>query len=396
MKKEHKISILKLPGLIKEFQSDFLLTYYNLYINYGSRVTLPKPFEMTLLYHPEDIEKVLVKRSDHFIKGDTYKELIPVMGKGLLLTNGKTWQESRKKMGSFFTQKSLLILEKIFENELDKWLDSLPEICDFNVEFHKFILHLIVKILFETDEKIDLEKPLKDFFESFLKRIYTLFPSPIWYPSKNNLMLKKSGKKILSEYRNICKSSSDDSFYQKYLIDRKNRIQVQDDLITLIIAGHETTANALTWLVYRMITFDKFNTCDLDLFIKETLRLHPPVIRMNRNVIKEIDLGNMVLPKKREIGINIWVTHRHKEFWNNPEVFNPNRFKEHIGSSQYLPFGLGKRRCIGEKLAIAQINKILIALLKKYKITKIDDKIIPYPAITLGFKKGPIVKLKRI
>lgn len=195
-----------------------------------------------------------------------------------------------------------------------------------------------------------------------------------------------------------------------------NDRQLRDEVMTLLLAGHETTANALTWMWYllsqhpdveaRLHTeLDKVlggNIPTVDhlpdlkytrMVIEEALRLYPPVFGFGRKATGEDELGGYYVPANTLIWLSPYVTHRHPDFWQQPEVFDPERFSPESAANRphyaYFPFGGGPRLCIGSNLAMMEAQLITATIAQRYLLRLVPDHPVePEVSLTLRPKYG--------
>lgn len=194
--------------------------------------------------------------------------------------------------------------------------------------------------------------------------------------------------------------------------------QVRDELKTIIFAGFDTVASGLTWTIYFQSLYpevgnkildeisniknedDLFSKLNENIYtqsvIKETLRIYPPAWAFYRYVLKDDLINNINFPAKSFIMISAYLIHRNKKYWNEPEKFKPERFiNEEINQFAYLPFGQGPHICIGNKLAMVEIQMILSYLLKRFKFipAKKEHDILPH--IIIKSKRPLIFKVEK-
>ncbi len=197
--------------------------------------------------------------------------------------------------------------------------------------------------------------------------------------------------------------------------------QLRDEVMTLFVAGHETTANALSWTmellmrnpealqkcireVHEVLNGREPEATDLaslqymTMVIQESMRLYPPAWIIGRKSIKEDKLGNYEVPSKQNFLICPYVLHRNEQYWENPEAFIPERFLPENSKNRvkntYLPFGGGPRMCIGNNFALMEIQVVLTMLLQRFRVEPVPGKEAePEALITLRPKKGVWMKI---
>jgi cytochrome P450 len=199
--------------------------------------------------------------------------------------------------------------------------------------------------------------------------------------------------------------------------------QLRDEIITIFVAGHETTVNALSWTWYLLKQNNaeeqklkeeslKFTSKREPSFedlpdmnygkqvINESMRLYPPVVGVSRKSIAESMIGNYIIPAGADIGVNIASIHRHPEFWQNPHEFEPQRFENFdikgINRFTFMPFGAGPRICIGNNFAMMEMQLINAMLSNRVEMELVSKNIKPVTLFTLKPGNGVMVHLKKI
>jgi cytochrome P450 len=198
-------------------------------------------------------------------------------------------------------------------------------------------------------------------------------------------------------------------------------LQLRDECMTLFLAGHETTANALTWTFYLLArhpeVMDRVRAEALDVLgdrpptyedlaalpctervVREALRLYPPIWALERRAMVADELGGYPIPAGSTVIVSPWVTHRHPAFWSAPERFDPERFTgaqaEDRPTLAFLPFGAGPRFCIGGHFAITEAVVITALVIRRWKLhLAAGHAVVPEPGITLRARHGVVLTL---
>ena len=204
--------------------------------------------------------------------------------------------------------------------------------------------------------------------------------------------------------------------------ERMNDTQLRDEVMTIVLAGHETTANALTWTWYLLTQHPDVEAKlarelaevlggrvptmrDLPqlpythMVIQESLRLYPPAYVFHRSAIAEDTIGGYPIPPGQVVSISPYVVHRHPSFWENPETFDPERFTpERVAGRHrfaFIPFAAGPRQCIGATFAMTEAQLVLATVAQRYRVRLVPDATVkPYTAITLRPLHGIQVTLQ--
>jgi cytochrome P450 len=259
------------------------------------------------------------------------------------------------------------------------------------------------------------------------RRLEQILDVPAWLPTPGNLRFRRAKRRLDEIVSRLIAERRDGPAKEDLLAlllkardeatgGGMSETQLQNETITLLLAGHETTANALSWTWYllarnphwRQLAYDEASgllgqravSADelprLDLVTRtfqEAMRLYPPIWIMERRVLENDTIGGYHIPAGSSLEISSYVTHRHPDFWENPEDFDPDRFAPQRSANRpqyaYLPFGAGQRLCIGSHLAMLEARIILSRVLQRFRLELVANKIAePMPGITLRLRHG--------
>jgi cytochrome P450 len=397
------------------------------------------------LYHtsvPDHVKHVLQTNNKNYYKSTHYDELKLLLGEGLLTSEGDFWRKQRRMaQPGFHREKIAALCQTMVEctqemaQEWQEYKDKEQEV-DVLSEMMKLTLHIVGRTLLSTDVKNEAPKVGKAV--SYLlyetnQRTLKAFNLPIWVPFKKNIkynrekaILDKVVYDIISKRRASCKSHNDllDMLMNAYDEDTGEKMsdrQLRDEVMTIFLAGHETTANALAWIWYLLSqnpeAEEKFHrelktvlggrlpgAQDIPQLkytlqiIEEALRLYPPAWLIARRTLSPDRLGEYFIKKDANVLICPYIIHRKPEYWPDPEKFDPERFLPENAKDRhkfaYLPFGGGPRLCIGNNFALMEMQLILATLGQLFKPRlKEGFKIDVEPAITLRPKYGMVMNL---
>ncbi|TGL60905.1 cytochrome P450 [Leptospira sarikeiensis] len=389
-----------------------------------------------LISQPEDIRRVLQENNQNYHKGVFYKELGRILGKGLLNSEGEFWKKQRKLIQPSFHKQRISEFVEIMAHETTKMSNNWKNTSklDISKEMMRLTFEIVGKTLFRTDVEsyaARIESSLTVALELVTKRITKIFPFPFSWPTPDNLRLKRALKDMHSVVDELIaerkKNPSNDLISMLLEVrdeetgETMSEIQVRDEAITLLLAGHETTANALSWGLYllskhpdicqkvreeanRVLT-DKTPTLEdvqklayTRKVLDEILRMYPPAWVIERTAMGPDNVGGFDVEKGTNISICIFNMHRNPEFWENPDKFDPDRFDEERSADRpkyaYLPFGGGPRICIGNIFALTEATLILAMLVKNYKF-EVDPNhpVVMEPLVTLRPKYGILLNI---
>jgi cytochrome P450 len=369
--------------------------------------------EAIVTTNPAVIQHVLKTNAENYHKSEIQiKRMGHFLGKGLLTTHGEAWRTQRRLIQKGFDRKQLEALSAIMQDSLAESLrDFDMEIASGPVDIYpqlmKMTFAMVARSLFGArlkDEDISLVSHTISTVQEFIVR-QTLQPylNP-WFAVSGELRrheeLRSRADGVLLEYIRSRRHQAPGQDLLQTLMDARytDGQGMSDELVLsesmqLLVAGHETSSNALSWLLYLLCSrpdclerlrqeFDSvlgeapLSYGDVPKFefatqvIQEALRLYPPFWMVDRMAVAEDRVGDLLIPAGSTVIVFVYGAHHAKRCWQNPESFNPERFtkaneKLHTPFS-YIPFGAGPRGCIGGNYAMLQILMILRALLRKY------------------------------
>ncbi len=372
---------------------------------------------------PVVIQHVLKTNSENYHKSEIQKKRMGhFLGKGLLTTEGEAWRTQRRLIQSGFERKQLEVLSSIMQDSLT---DSLRDFdrqarigpVDIYPLMMKITFAMVGKSLFGArlkEKDIDLISLAISTVQEFMVR-QTIQPylNP-WFAVSGELSkhwdLRNRAFGVLREYLQRRRKEAPGHDLLQILMDARysDGHGMSDDLVLsesmqLLVAGHETSSNALSWLLYLLSTrpdgvdmvrqeFDSvlgerpLSYTDVPKFefttrvILEALRLYPPFWMVDRMALADDRAGDVDIPKGSTVVVFIYGTHHSPQYWEQPESFDPERFakaKEKLQTPfSHLPFGAGPRGCIGGNYAVLQMLMILSVLLRKYDFSLVPGQTI--------------------
>ena len=372
------------------------------------------------LYHPDYVKYVCITNKENYVKQTNgYEKLRLLLGDGLVTSEGDFWRRQRRIAQPAFARKSLEGFVKTMTDSTELMLKdwSREEQPNFDIaeEMVRLTLRIAGLTLFSCDLS-DESDVLSDAIHIVLRRFNELAMSALPFaeklPTKKNAefhnareIMERIVYDMIQERRNSTERHHDllSMFVHTKDADTGEGMtnkQLRDEALTMLLAGHETTANALTWAFYLLSqhpeiarkvqeevaevlgekepTFAKVGalTYTTQVF-KESMRLFPPIWAVTRKALKEDVIGGFHIPRGAHAIIPIFSIHRHPRLWENPEVFDPDRFlpekmeaRKAAGWSKYcyMPFSIGQRKCIGDHFATMEGVLILAMVMRKYQL----------------------------
>lgn len=395
--------------------------------------------KMVFLSDPEYVRHVLQNNNKNYKKGIEYEHLKPVLGEGLLTSEGDFWLRQRRLAQPAFHKDRIASFFSVMCNCTDQMLNEW-KLKQGSIDLHAEMMHLALDIVARTllsadvkAESNEIEHALSVSIEESYHRVKTLINFPLWLPVPRHLRYNTQRKKLdhvvnkIIEQRRKSGEKFDDLLDMLMSVEdadtneKMSDKQLRDEVMTIFLAGHETTANALTWTFYLLARnpevlsklkqeindvlkgknphFDDLKNMPYTLqVIHEVLRLYPPAWALGRSALTDDVIDGYPIKKGDNIFISPYVIHRSPRFWENadqfiPERFSPDKLKE-LHKFVYFPFGGGPRFCIGNSFAMMEMQIIIPMILQKFTIELVkNEEVIPEPLVTLRPKGGLPVHL---
>lgn len=427
-----------LLGNLREFRRDVLGLVMESAATYGDIVRCRLgPQIVHLLNHPDHVEQVLQKRSSNYDKNTRSSASIrAVTGESLLTCNGEAWKRRRRIDQPAFHHRQIIgfaeQMTAAAEVMIRSWRDR--QVLDISSEMARLTYSIVGQTLFSFNTGEDaatVEKAMRVILPHVFGRLGNLANSPGWLPTPANRRFRKSLAevdqvvyRIISQHRHAQENGDPDTDLLSMLMRVRDSetgaglddSQLRNETITFLLAGHETTANALTWTFYlisrhpeverrllaeltdvlggRTPTLEDIpNLTYTRTVIQESMRLYPPIWIIERRVIEEDVIGGYTLPAGSAVVISPYALHRHPSFWDRPEEFDPSRF-ESPAPAAYIPFGAGPRSCIGSEFAMLEAQLITAMVMQAFHLDLVPGHPVePLPDITLRSKHGMMMTL---
>lgn len=409
-----------LLGSLREVQREPLGTLLDGYRRYGDIVRYRFAFTRAyLLTHPDHIQHVLHDNHRNYDKNNMdYAMLRRLLGNGLLTSEGTFWYRQRRLMAPMFHRERVARFGKLMTDAttamLEGWRTRAEEAQPFDIaaEMTRLTLTIVAKALFSTNVSEDAESIGKGLTLANRQmaefRLLDLIPG---VPTLRKLRFNSAVRNLDQVVRKIvgARRSAEERDAQggddllsmlltardKDTGERMDERQIRDEVITLLLAGHETTANALAWTWYllsqnpeaeaklhdelrRVLGGRTAAVEDLAqlnftrMVIEESMRLYPPAWAISRNAIQDDEIGGYHVPARTTVVMSTFITQRHPMFWEEPDRFDPERFTPERSRERpifaYFPFGGGPRICIGNNFAMLEAQLVLATVAQRYSL----------------------------
>jgi cytochrome P450 len=395
-------------------------------------------YRIYFINHPDLIEDVLVTQARKFAKGRVLKKNKRLFGAGLLTSEGEFWLRQRRLAQPAFHRARIASYAAAMvvaaATHTEAWNDGEP--CDLHAEMMRLTLQIVGKTLFGVEvnhEAQEVGRALESLMElnSDFRRLMMV---PSWLPTPTNLKaalavrrLDKIIYRIIAERRAL---GGDHSDLLSLLLDaqdddgsRMNDQQLRDEALTLFLAGHETTAVALSWTWWLLARHPEVerglheelssvlagrNPTLEDLphlrytenIVTECLRLYPPAWGMARLAVEDVEVGGYLVRKGCGVSLAQWVVHRDPRWYDSPDLFRPERWQDGLAKRlhrfAYFPFGGGPRRCVGNTFALMETTLVLATIAQRFRFRLMPEHpVVPIPSITLRPRFGIKVWLEK-
>ena len=396
----------------RELLRDPLAFFLTLTRQYGDVVCYrPAPEPAYLINHPAYLRHVLVDNNRNYSK-DTYinRMFKTEVGNGLLTAEGEDWHRQRRLMQPSFNPQHLARLDGLItsrtEHLLENWQKAVDMSQPINLlqEMSALTLAITTQALFGVDldegigqvgQAVDmggalLELPKNPRFRASVQIIAEIVQQIITERRRSMDQAGEAGDLLGTMIR----AQQDDPSLGMSDAELRNQV------ITLLLAGYDTTASALTWTFYLLSQHPEVVAClrkelngtlggrtpvyaDLPALgytrrvFEESLRLYPPAWVLGRVALGDDQLGDYIVPAGTIIAISPYTLHRHPKFWEDPERFDPERFTQERSAERhryaYIPFGAGPRKCIGNTLAMIEGQLIIATVMQRFDLSLVPD-----------------------
>jgi cytochrome P450 len=401
---------------------------------YGDVVPLRfGPNLVILLNHPADLEDVLARKSRSFIKGRYYQILTPLLGNGLFTSEGELWLRQRRLAQPAFHRERISAYTRDMIDFTEQMLASWKhgERRDVNADMMRLTFRIVAKALFDADvarEAHTMGAAVTKALHELDKEINGLgLLIPRGWPTPGQLRLRAAVTRLDAIVFGIVQQRRETDDHRADLLsmlldaqdedgNRMSDRQVRDEVMTLILAGHETTALMLSWLWMLVARYpevesqlhrellavlgDRSPTLEdlprltyTEMVVREALRLYPPTVELGRETVQEVEIGGYRLPAGTNVMFTPYTVHRDARWFDDPDAFRPERWADRLAQRiprfAYFPFGGGPRVCLGQQFALIEAVLVVADIARQYRlILEANTEVRPDPALTLRLKNG--------
>jgi len=426
-----------LPGLRRKGLIRF---YVELWREYGDLVRMPSgPIVQYLITQPEHIKHILLDNRQNYEKGLTIPRLQLTLGEGLFTSEGELWRRQRSIMQPTFTPRAIAHFTDAMLASVEKMMASWqPRIAsgkplNINLEMMRLAMDIIARTMFSIDigrEASSASRAFTYVLEQISKRSMNPLDIPLSVPTPANKRFLEAIATLDSfiygivRRRRVSPGEQDDLL--STLLEARDpetgeamsEKQLRDEVLTIFFAGHETTAQALTWTWYLLaqhpaheerlhteleevlsgrnpVAADLSRLVYTENVIQEAMRLYPPVWIYVRQPLGDDELGGYRISKGSMITFSPYITHHHPAFWDHPGRFDPDRFTPERSEGRpklaYYPFGAGPRICIGNHFAMMEATLAVATIAQRYSLRLVPRQRIKPKMLGTMRPNGPVM-----
>jgi len=430
-------------GSALELRNDIIGTLCAHWRRHGDLVRFRSPFAGVpdyLIAHPDHVQQVLQTQHKEFVHPPAQRgKFSDVVGQGLVASQGDYWRRQRRLSQPAFHRAALSSFAQVTVDTVGELADSWREparsgeVLDMRVEMMRVTLDVLARAMFGADWRAELESlgvHVTGLLERTFAAMLSPFAAPLWLPTPGNrefLRARASVDRIaynlIGAARRKLAADGAPNLVQLLLsaVDPETGAsmsdeQVRDEIMAMLIAGHETVSTGLTWTWYLLSKYPEAEArvaaevrrvcgdrppafADLpDLryttrAIQEAMRLYPPLWVIGRMPTVDVEIGGYPIARGSVLLVTPYLTHRHPDFWTDPESYDPDRFLPERSAGRhrfaYYPFGGGPRKCIGEGFAMMEMPLVVARVMQQYKLSLVPGvPVTPSAGISLRAAPG--------
>jgi cytochrome P450 len=404
------------------------------------------PIRSYFVIHPDHVQHVLQERNRNYVKGPIIARTKVLVGEGLFTSEGDFWRRQRRLAQPAFHRARIAAFADMMiacgREMLDGWEGAAASGTTFDLaaETSRVTLRVVGKALFSLDlqgEAASVGEALVEARDFVTHRTFKLLIPPMWAPTARIrryrsalAVLDDMVLRIIHERRRASDPGAAEDLLGMLIAARDEETgegmtdrQLRDEVMTFVLAGHETTAVSLAWIWYllarhpavehhlrdevattlgvRAPTLDDLPRLPYArMVVEESMRLYPPVWAFGRQALEEDQIGGYRIAAGAPLNVFPWLTHRHPDFWPDPGRFDPERFAPERAAARhrfaYLPFSGGPRLCIGNEFALMEAVLLLAMTVQRYRVALADPErpIEPDAKVTLRPRGGMPVRIR--
>jgi cytochrome P450 len=423
-------------GMLRRMVRDRLSVMTDVAATYGDAVRLPLgPKTLYFFNHPDHAKHVLAENPGNYQKGIGLVHAKRAMGDGLLTSEGELWKEQRRTIRPVLAPRRIQGQAGVIAEEAAAMVARLRERAgdgpvDIRQEMTDLTLGVLGRTLIDADlgEFSSIGESFEAVQDQAMFEMMSLSTVPLWVPLPGALRFRRARKdlqrivdKLVADRK--ARGTDGDDIVSRLIESTSKETdravaqrRIRDELVTLLLAGHETTASTLSWTFYlmdrhpeawervreevdrvigdRLPTFEDLHQLRyLSMVLDEAIRLYPPVWILPRIAVGEDNVGGYHVPAGADVLICPYTLHRHPDFWDEPDRFDPERFSPERSADRpryaYVPFGAGPRFCIGNSLGMMEAAFVVALVARDLRLKVVPGyDVVPEPMLTVRVRKG--------
>ncbi|MFD0900356.1 cytochrome P450 [Actinomadura sediminis] len=426
-----------MPGVFGKLVRDRLGLMTSAVTEYGDAVRVAAgPRTLYIFNHPDHAKHVLADNSANYRKGIGLQQARRALGDGLLTSEGELWREQRRTIQPAFQHGRIAAQATAVAEEAAGLVERLAArrgrgAVDVLEEMTALTLGVLGRTLLDTD--LGASSSIGEAFEAVqdqaMFEMVSLSTVPMWVPLPRQLRFRRARAELrrvvdrLVAERGAEPSAEADDVVSRLLASVRAEAdpavagrRVHDELVTLLLAGHETTASTLGWSLYlidrhpevrrrlheeavgvlgdRLPEYDDLHRLTYTAtVVQEAMRLYPPVWILTREAMRDDEVGGYRVPAGSDVLICPYTLHRHPDYWDEPDRFAPERFAAGRSGERpryaYIPFGAGPRFCVGNNLGLMEATFVLALIARDLRLVKVPGhRVVPEPMLSLRIRGG--------
>jgi cytochrome P450 len=411
---------------------DSLERMRELFARYGDiyRVYAPGRKSYTyVIHHPDDVKRVLVNNHKNYTKGVGLDRVKILLGNGIMTSEGEFWRKQRYMMQPMFHRRVITEFARVIDTENDRFIArweaqaARGESVNVTDDMSELTLDIVLRAVFGRDLDRLTQESGGNPFAVVTKEPARNLQFAYKFRSLGKLVAALMRRRATEDYEHIDFLAMLMSARDKETGDAMSERELIDEVMTLVVAGHETTASALNWTWYLLALHPEAESrlhAEIDAapeesspslaqmealpytqqVVNEALRLYPPGWLLSRRTIASDVLAGFEIPAGADVLLSPYLLHRHPRFWPDPDAFKPERFAPENEAARprfaYMPFAAGPRHCIGETFALYEMLMHLYKVARRYRLTYLPTEPIELEAqINLRTKNPLFMRLER-
>lgn len=424
-------------GLLNKLMRDRLALMSTAATGYGDSVRVAiGPKTLYFFNHPDQAKYVLADNAANYHKGIGLHQARRALGDGLLTSEGELWRKQRKTIQPAFQAKRIAQQAGVVAEEAEHLMVRLRKRAgqgpfDLMQELTGLTLGVLGRTLLDAD--LGAFSSIGHSFEAVqdqaMFEVVSLSMVPTWVPLPKQVRFRKARRELqvvvdaLTAARDARPNQGGDDVLSRLIesvreeADAKvGEVRLRDELVTLLLAGHETTASTLGWSFYLIDqhpeVFERLHAEAVEVLgdrapvyedlhrlkytsmvVEEAMRLYPPVWMLSRLAQAEDNIAGYRIPAGADVVISPYTLHRHPDFWDEPNRFDPERFSPDRPNDRpryaYIPFGAGPRFCVGNNLGMMEAAFVIAMIVREFKLSKVPGyKVVPEAMLSLRVRGG--------